>query len=928
MDTEAFAGAAAEPDSPVEPAGASDGFEHYDDDALAAAMSDEAVRLGLTGSITIMPPPTTPAVSTPRPPPMARAVYTGPAAPREHDEPLRVTVPGPLPVNEPAAPLTITPHPALDLSNFPAPSGEPVVFDSPIAEETGVDQSGVEETVVEQPVVEQPAAGAPPVDAALVLPPVDVLPTRRSIRDAEHARARAESAREETARRAPLAPAAPMPPGDTEPAQGPEFSQDPAPAQGSEFSQDPQPAQGPEFSPDPAPAQGSEFSPDPAPAPHPASSPDPVGLAVVNDDTIPVPEVPSAPDFPRAPAAPDPDPDFGDTSPVATVSPQSVTAAPQAVTAAPVVSAAAEPPVYELIEPQPYTAVPTVIPPGFVPNAAIQPAHSPAGLPARFAPQSADAVAGLSTQDQVGAQDPVGVQATSATELPGDDGLRAPGTMNPFLQSAAIAVIERQTVGARVFTPEASGSQPTPLDQRVGRASRLFWLWFAANSSVISLAFGAAIFSLGMSLRQAVVAAFIGVAISFLPLGLGTLAGKWSGQPVMVVSRATFGHLGNILPAAIALLSRLFWGAVLLWIIAAATARILVRSGFDGTLTELQLMVIVMAAGFLLALIVAFFGYALFARIQLVLGILSAGLIVALLVITWPAVDISAALTVGDGPVILVVTGIVLVFSFVGLVWANSSGDLARYQRPSSSGGAAMLWASFGTTVPSFLLIAYGAILAASDPAIAKGLGSSPIDTIASLLPGWYPLPLIAAISLSLLSGVILSIYSGGFALGALGLKVTRSWATVIVGILVFAVAIALGFTVSNVVTVFRDLATTLAVPVAAWAGIFSAEMILRRRRFDTKSLLARGGIYRDVNWLNLSMLVVASVIGWGLTSASLTGLGWQGYLFRAAGVRLSSALGSTDAGVLVSLALGVLTPLVAGISTIRRQERRQASRP
>ena len=238
-----------------------------------------------------------------------------------------------------------------------------------------------------------------------------------------------------------------------------------------------------------------------------------------------------------------------------------------------------------------------------------------------------------------------------------------------------------------------------------------------------------------------------------------------------------------------------------------------------------------------------------------------------------------------------------------------------------------MLLASFGTTLPAFLLIGYGAVLAASSAVTAQGLGSSPIDTIAGLLPSWYPVPLIAATALSLLSGVVLSIYSGGFALGALGLRVTRSGATVIVGVLVFAVAIALGFTVSSVVMVFRDLATTLAVPVAAWAGIFSAEMILRRRRFDTRSLLARGGIYPDVNWLNLAMLVVASVIGLGFTSATVVGLRWEGYLFSAVGVPLSSALGDTDLGVLVSLALGLLTPLVAGISTIRRQERRQASR-
>ncbi len=311
-----------------------------------------------------------------------------------------------------------------------------------------------------------------------------------------------------------------------------------------------------------------------------------------------------------------------------------------------------------------------------------------------------------------------------------------------------------------------------------------------------------------------------------------------------------------------------------------------------------------------------------FARLQLALGIASAVLIAVLVVITWPAVDFSTALTVADGPVILVVTGVVLVFSFVGLVWATSSGDLARYQRPSSSGGASMLWASFGTTLPAFLLIGYGAVLAASSPSTAKGLLLNPLDTIAGVLPGWYPVPLIAATVLSLLSGVILSIYSGGFALGSLGFRVSRSSATVIVGVLVFVVAVALGFTVSNVVSVFRDLATTLAVPVAAWAGIFAAEMILRRRRFDTASLVSRGGVYRDVNWLNLVMLVLASAIGLGFTSATVVGLGWEGYLFGAVGIALSSPLGGTDVGVLVALVLGLLTPFVGGISTIRRQER------
>ena len=36
----------------------------------------------------------------------------------------------------------------------------------------------------------------------------------------------------------------------------------------------------------------------------------------------------------------------------------------------------------------------------------------------------------------------------------------------------------------------------------------------------------------------------------------------------------------------------------------------------------------------------------------------------------------------------------------------------------------------------------------------------------------------------------------------------------------------------------FRDLATTLAVPVAAWAGIFAADIMIRNRPYDAESLL------------------------------------------------------------------------------------------
>ncbi len=483
-------------------------------------------------------------------------------------------------------------------------------------------------------------------------------------------------------------------------------------------------------------------------------------------------------------------------------------------------------------------------------------------------------------------------------------------------------VLLEEPARQRVFSLETAGLEPTPVDQRIGRAARLFWLWFAANSSILSVGLGAAIFALGMSLRQSIVAVLAGVALSFIPLGLTTLAGKRSGQPTMVTSRATFGLVGNVVPAVLALVSRVFWGAVLLWVLASSTAIVLVRAQLDGGLGERLLLLIALAGALLIAVLIAFAGYTLIARIQLIFSLVSGLLIAGLIAMTFQYIDVADALTTPDGPWILTVTGAVLVFSFVGLVWAFSGADLARYQRPGSSGAASMLWSSVGATLPTFVLIGYGALLAASDKGIASGFVLSPLDTLAIMLPAWYPAPLLLAAALSLLSGIVITLYSGGFALQSIGVRVARQWSMLIVGALLAGLALVLTFGVTGGITeLFRDAATTLAVPTAAWAGIFAAEMMIRRRRFDSGSLLTAGGAYETVRWGNLIGLVTISAIGFGLTSATVTWLGWQGYLFGVFGVPLGSDLAGSDLGVLVALLLGILLPLIIGVPAIRRQE-------
>lgn len=478
----------------------------------------------------------------------------------------------------------------------------------------------------------------------------------------------------------------------------------------------------------------------------------------------------------------------------------------------------------------------------------------------------------------------------------------------------------------RVFSLEAAGVEPTPLENRVGRAARLFWLWFAANASLLSIGLGAAIFGLGMSLRQSIVATLAGIALSFFPLGLSTLAGKRSGQPTMVVSRATFGLVGNVLPSILSLISRLFWGAVLLWFLTTSVSGVLIGAELDGGIGERILQLILFGGGLLLAFVIALFGYGLLAKVQLIFSVLSGILLIGLIAMTFNYVSIQQALSTQDGPWILVITGAVLVFSFVGLAWANSGGDLARYQRFGSSGAVSMLWATIGATLPAFILIAYGALLAASNKGIASGFVTAPLDTLALMLPSWYPLPLLLSVGLSLLSGIAISLYSGGFSLQAAGVRVPRPLAVVIVTVLLGALtAVLLLAFGGSMLELFRDAATTIAVPIAAWAGIFAAELMIRNRRFETMSLMHRGGIYADVRWANLIALVLITVVGWAFTTASVGWLSWQGFGFSLLGVGAESDLAGTDLGVLVALVLGILVPIVIGIPAIRAQE---SSRP
>src|SRR5690606_35105932 len=87
---------------------------------------------------------------------------------------------------------------------------------------------------------------------------------------------------------------------------------------------------------------------------------------------------------------------------------------------------------------------------------------------------------------------------------------------------------------------EQRGIEPVPPEERQGSPLELFWVWFAANLSILGIPLGVTLVALGMNLWQAILAAAVGAFGSFAIVGVISIAGRRGGAPSLTLSRATF----------------------------------------------------------------------------------------------------------------------------------------------------------------------------------------------------------------------------------------------------------------------------------------------------------------------------------------------------------------------------------------------------
>jgi purine-cytosine permease-like protein len=363
---------------------------------------------------------------------------------------------------------------------------------------------------------------------------------------------------------------------------------------------------------------------------------------------------------------------------------------------------------------------------------------------------------------------------------------------------------------------EQVGLQPVANNEKTRGAKDLFWIWFAANLGILGVVFGALIDSFQVGLWESIAIAFIG-SLSFVLVGMLSVAGRDAGQPMMALSAKVFGTKGNSLLALWNWVNLLGWEAV-----AVLTGTYAMQAILSPFVHTQMTLVLALCGGLflLLFLVLALYGFHLVLRIQkfvgYVFGILTLFILVAFFAhgVSVPVAAVSTGVWWEGG-----LAALSLIFAGTSISWAMAASDYSRYLSRQVKTRSVVWAVTLGGGIPLFVLLLTGILLADRVPQLMTS--ANPILTLSALLPVWMQIPYLIVVIGGLLAEAVLGFYSSGFSLLAMGVRIPRP-RTAWIDFLVSLAAIIYGLShPANFLGTLEGFLSLIGVGLASWTGIF-----------------------------------------------------------------------------------------------------------
>ena len=401
---------------------------------------------------------------------------------------------------------------------------------------------------------------------------------------------------------------------------------------------------------------------------------------------------------------------------------------------------------------------------------------------------------------------------------------------------------------------EINTIQPIPLDERHGKASDLFTVWFGSNVMLLTVITGGlSVTVFGLPFLWAVFGLTVGNLVGAIFMALHAAQGPTLGVPQMVQTRGQFGSVGALLVVGIVII--MYVGFLASNIVLGGEALANLAPG----MTDTPGIVIVGVLG----VVATIFGYDLIHAYTRVMSYLSGA--VLLLAVVWivRVHGLPPDFLMRNSVSATGLMGTISVAALWQISYAPYVSDYSRYM-PADTGAAPAFWASYwGCTLGSLLPMMLGAMVGLAAPK-----GGNLVHGLTVLTAGITPLVLIV-FSIGIASSNAMNLYCGALSTMTFGQTLFPNWSPgprsrTVVALVLFTLALT-GAILSkdSFLANYEEFILLLLYVLVPWTAINLVDYyLLRHGKYDVRSFFRRdGGIYGRVNGAAVSCYVLGILV-------------------------------------------------------------------
>ena len=396
--------------------------------------------------------------------------------------------------------------------------------------------------------------------------------------------------------------------------------------------------------------------------------------------------------------------------------------------------------------------------------------------------------------------------------------------------------------GDRIAVVEPGGIEEIPDSDRHGNPLQLLWTWTSPNLEFATIFIGVLAIIFGLNVWQAVAAIVIGNGLGALGQAVLSARGPGYGVPQMVLNRAPFGFLGNILPAGImSVTGGIGWFAV------NSVSGTFALNSLTQLPTTLCLLLVVLTQ-----VVIAFFGHNLVQAFERYAFPLLAVVFVIASVISLSKSDFGGGGTGGGLGAFLLTVATVYGYS---AGWNPYASDYTRYLPRSTSKRRIGLYAGLGLFLSTTILEIVGA--ASATIVVPKDV-TNPTDVFVYSLPTVVAKLTLLAIVLGSIAANVLNIYSGSLAFLTIGVRIKAHLRRAIIAAVFGVVGFALAYyALQNPESSYENFLLIISYWLGPWLGVFLADQLVRKGKRVDGLLFSR----KHENWAAPVIFLVSLVL-------------------------------------------------------------------